>query len=106
MAGKIYVATQSAVVYTDDGPVVLRGGVTRVREGHPLLKGRMDLFEEQTVEYEVETARQAPKAEAKPEAKSEPKVEESKAEEPPAHGPKTPESKPTRGPRRPTGAGS
>jgi len=60
MAGKIYVAVHSAVVYTDDGPVTLRGGYTRVREGHPLLKGREDLFREDVVQYEVEDARSAP----------------------------------------------
>jgi hypothetical protein len=68
MAGKIYVAAHSAVIYTeDDGPVTIQANVTRVREGHPLLKGNEALFRELDVQYEVETARQAPTPEAKPE---------------------------------------
>ena len=76
MAGKIYVAVHSAVVQTEDGPVTLRGGVSRVREGHALLNGNEALFREDVVQFEVEDARSAPqdapvpapvKAEAKPE---------------------------------------
>lgn len=68
MAGKIYVAKTSAVVFLPDGDqVTLQRGITRVREGHSLLEGREDLFEELTVQYDVETARQAPAPEAKPE---------------------------------------
>jgi|SRR5688500_3079016 len=103
MAGKIYIAKQSAVVFLESGDrVTLRGGVTRVREGHPLLEGRESMFEEIDVHYDVETARQAPKAEAKPEPKAEPKAEakaapaEAKAEAVPA---KT-ASAPRRGPRK------
>jgi hypothetical protein len=76
MAGLIYVATQSGFLTVDGTEVPLIAGVTRVREGHALLKARPDMFRELTVHYDVETARQAPKAESKPEtAKAEPKAE-------------------------------
>lgn len=72
MAGKIYVATQSGFITVNGNEVPLISGVTRVREGHDILKARPDMFRELTVHYDLETARQAPKAEAKPEAKQEP----------------------------------
>ena len=103
MAGKIYVARTSALIQLGDGnSVVLKQGITRVREGHPLLEGRESMFEEIGVHYDVETARQAPKAESKPEPKAEPKAEakaapaEAKAEAAPA---KT-TTAPRRGPRK------
>jgi ABC-type lipopolysaccharide export system ATPase subunit len=77
MAGLIYVATQSGFITVNGEEVPLISGVTRVREGHAILKARPDMFRELTVHYDVETARQAPKAEAKPEtAKAKPKVVE------------------------------
>lgn len=60
MAGKIYVARQNGVIGTDDGPVRIRAGVTRVREGHALLQGNEHLFEEQHVHYDTEDATDRP----------------------------------------------
>jgi hypothetical protein len=98
MAGKIYVSKVNGLADYDGGQVQLVAGITRVREGHPLLKNRESVFEEITVDYEVETARQAPEAEAKPEAK----VEEPKTEpEPePEAKPASKAAAPRRGPRR------
>lgn len=59
--GKIYVASQDGLCVLEDGNVVtLKAGVTRVREGHPLLKGRMAMFKELDVHYDLEDARSAP----------------------------------------------
>lgn len=75
--GKIYVAKISAITQYNGQDIPLIAGVTRVREGHGMLKGREAMFEPLTVHYDVETARQAPKAEAKPETvKAKPKVVE------------------------------
>lgn len=96
MAGKIYVARYTGLAQMEDGTqVYLQAGVTRVREGHPLLKGGESQFEELHVHYDVETARQVPKAEAKPEpVKAEP--EAVAAPEPV----KAPAARPQRGPRK------
>ena len=67
MAGKIYVATQNGLADYDGRQVPIRAGVTRVREGHPLLKGREAIFEEIKVDYDIEDARSAPQDEPKPE---------------------------------------
>ena len=60
MAGKIYVAKSSGVAEIDGNGYPFVKGVTRVREGHALLKiaGADELFEvvEGTVHYEVEEA--------------------------------------------------
>jgi len=56
---RVFVATQSFV--TQDADVT--AGVTRIREGHPLLKRYPDWFapvEDQHVHYDVETATAAP----------------------------------------------
>lgn len=59
--GAIYVARESFTTELADGtPIHVRSGVTRVREGHPLLVGREELFEPMTVDYEVEQATAAP----------------------------------------------
>lgn len=58
--GRIFVARESFVCDLDGVPVTVSGGTTRVREGHPLLKGREHLFEPLTVHYEVEQATAAP----------------------------------------------
>jgi hypothetical protein len=95
MAGKIYVSTVTGVTHHDGSEIQLVAGITRVREGHPLLEGRGALFKELSVHYDVETARQAPKAEAKPE----PVKAEVPAEAAPA--PKAaPPARPQRGPRK------
>lgn len=64
---KIYVSKVSGLADYDGRQVPLVAGVTRVREGHPLLKGREDVFEEISVHYDIEDARSAPQDEPKPE---------------------------------------
>lgn len=61
MSGQIYVSKVSGVVQMPDGGLItLQRGVTRVREGHALLDGRAELFEEIDVHYEVEQATARP----------------------------------------------
>lgn len=81
----IYVAKESFATELDGQPVIVQKGVTRVRAGHPLLKGRATLFEPLTVHYDVEQATAKPGeargAPAKPaEVKPEAKPEEGKGE--------------------------
>lgn len=58
--GQIFQARESFTVDMDGSPITVVGGTTRVREGHPLLKGREHLFEPVTVHYDVEQATQGP----------------------------------------------
>lgn len=58
--GQIYVARESFSADLDGASVAVVAGRTRVREGHPLLAGRAHLFEEITVDYDVEQATAAP----------------------------------------------
>lgn len=58
--GEIFVAKQSFTTELDGAPISVFGGVTRVRAGHPLLKGREELFEPLKVHYDVEAATAAP----------------------------------------------
>lgn len=58
--GRIFIATDSFVTSLDGVDVTVSKGFTRVREGHPLLRGREHLFEPLTVHYEVEQATAAP----------------------------------------------
>lgn len=51
--GQIFVAKQSFSAEVDGVPVIVSAGVTRVRAGHALLKGRELLFEPITVHYDV-----------------------------------------------------
>ncbi len=80
MAGKIYVATQSGFLTVDGKEVPLISGVTRVREGHALIKARPDMFKELTVHYDLEDARSAPQDKPKPEPKAETPKPEPEAE--------------------------
>lgn len=57
---KIYVAAETVIITVDGKRHHLRKDVTRVREGHPLLKGREHLFKELDVHYDVEEARAKP----------------------------------------------
>lgn len=56
----IYVATRTFVTTLDGKRVMVNRGKTRVRHGHPLLKGREDLFSPIEVQYDVEQATKAP----------------------------------------------
>lgn len=60
MAGQIYVAKQTFTTEVDGTPVTVHAGITRVREGHALLKGRSELFEPILVQYDVEQATAKP----------------------------------------------
>ena len=52
----VYVARESFTAELDGVPVSVVKGVTRVREGHPLMEGREGLFEIVTVHFEVDAA--------------------------------------------------
>jgi hypothetical protein len=56
---RIYVPISSFVADIDGIPTTFRE-TTRVREGHPVLKGREHLFREIDAHYEVEAASAAP----------------------------------------------
>ena len=56
----VYVATASFEAFVDGERVLVQRGKTRVRDGHPILKGREHLFVPQTVRFDVEQATQAP----------------------------------------------
>lgn len=58
--GTIYVAKRSFITVIDGVEVTIQQGRTRVREGHPLLSGRMEMFEPMTVDYEMEQATAGP----------------------------------------------
>lgn len=60
MSDDVYVARESFVTDLDGERITVRKGKTRVREGHPLLRGREHLFKPVDVQYDVETARQEP----------------------------------------------
>lgn len=58
--GEIFVARQSFTTELDGVPISVYGGQTRVRAGHPLLKGREELFEPLKVHYDIEAATAGP----------------------------------------------
>lgn len=75
--GKIYVACQDGLCVLENGDVItLTTGVTRVREGHPLLKGRESMFKELDIHYDLEDTRSAPETEKPVPVAEEPKKEE------------------------------
>lgn len=108
-SGKIYVAKFSGFADLDGRQVHVQEGVTRVREGHPLLKGREDVFEEIGVHYDLEDARSAPQDEGRkhapktsdtsqPEAGGDTASHEGPASvDPPVQGPKS-DDPPNQGP--------
>lgn len=57
---RIYIATESFATEIDGQPVSVVAGMTRVREGHPLLAGREHLFQPLEIHFEVEQATAAP----------------------------------------------
>lgn len=58
--GKIFVAVDSAAFEYDGDMIVVHKGVTRVREGHPMLKEHQELFKPIDVHYDIEQATRAP----------------------------------------------
>lgn len=55
-SSQIFVAKESFSTVLDGQEIIVNRGQTRVRAGHPLLKGREIFFEPLEVHYEVETA--------------------------------------------------
>lgn len=59
--GQIYVAKDSGVASVPEyGEIVFTKGVTRIREGHPILKQLAPYFEPLTVQYDIEDTTAAP----------------------------------------------
>lgn len=58
--GSVWVATESFVTDLNGERVVVQGGHTRVRDGHPLLKGHEQSFRRMEVHFEVEQTTAAP----------------------------------------------
>lgn len=60
--GRVFVARESGSAEVDGEQYSFVKGVTRVREGHPLLKGREHVFSpvDEVVHYEWESATAAP----------------------------------------------
>jgi hypothetical protein len=58
----VFVAKESGSAEVDGAQLTFTKGVTRVREGHPLLTGREQLFEpiDESVHYDIETATAGP----------------------------------------------
>jgi hypothetical protein len=108
MAGKIFVAKESGVLEMPDGSVIVfTRGVTRVREGHDILKGRENMFEEIGVHYDIEDARSAPQDEPKPQpVAAAPATPDDDDYFPPAPAAKKTAAPRQRGPRKTSGSGS
>lgn len=60
MADDILIAVESAAIRYDGDLVFVHKGRTRVRKGHPILKGNEHLFGPIDVHYDVEQATRAP----------------------------------------------
>jgi len=58
--GRIFIAKESFAMNFNGADISVIAGSTRVREGHPLLKGPEHLFEPINVHYDVESATDAP----------------------------------------------
>lgn len=56
----LFVAKEAFTTTLDGVEVTVKQGVTRVRAGHPLLKGREMYFEPLTVHYDIEDATARP----------------------------------------------
>jgi len=59
---QIYVANTTGFIHLGDDDVKITRGVTRVRDGHPLLKAAPKFFDPISVDYDVEAATAAPGA--------------------------------------------
>jgi hypothetical protein len=59
-SGDILVATETFTCTVDGSPVTVHKGQTRVRAGHPILKGREMWFKVLDVQYDLEQATAAP----------------------------------------------
>ena len=56
----IYIANETFATELDGQSIIVQKDVTRVRAGHPLLKGKKDLFTLLTVQFDVEQATAKP----------------------------------------------
>ena len=59
-SGDIYVARESFATTLDGENLSVKRGITRVRDGHPLLKANPNRFEPLEVHYDVERTTAAP----------------------------------------------
>lgn len=69
--GRILVARQSVMFDFEGQKVFLRQGVTTAREGHPVLKGREELWEPLVPTFETQAGQEAPREAPKPPAPQE-----------------------------------
>lgn len=60
MADDVFIATRSFATVLDGKRVMVRKGVTRVRQGHQLLRENPERFKPLDVHYDVEQATKAP----------------------------------------------
>ena len=60
MADDILIATRSFATYIDGKKVMVRKGVTRVRQGHQLARENPERFKPINVHYDIEQATKAP----------------------------------------------
>lgn len=60
MPSEILVARETGSILFEGERVIVHKGVTRVRSGHPLLKGHEELFEPITCHWDVEDATARP----------------------------------------------
>lgn len=67
MAGRIFVAARTAFTVLDGRQVVVRGGMTTAREGHPVLDAHPDLWKPLVPTYEVKPDQKPAKQAAAPE---------------------------------------
>ena len=59
--GDIYTPVRNMIIQVGGAPVNLRSGMTLIREGHDIMKGREDMFRKVDVTYEVSNRPGRPK---------------------------------------------
>ena len=53
MSDSIYVAKRAAMVFYEGRRIMVKKGMTTIREGHPILKANPDLFQPLNVDFET-----------------------------------------------------
>lgn len=66
----LFIAKESAITSVGGEDIVIHAGHTVVRAGHPLLKGREDLFQPLFVHYDVEPTEAPPSRSGRSQQKS------------------------------------